>query len=192
MIKQFDSTYAGHIDLFLEQLPVGCLVDQRRAEGLDLPRMVAAADTEHHAAVRQDVGHRVVLGEAQRVPHRGDVEAAAELQAFCDLREMHREHEHVGDAFVSLALEMMLRHPEGVIAEPVHELGHGLRFVEHGGEALVGEAAVVHRHAAVAHIVHVDMAGEQAIEFGDHDAAFRGCTRFLGGYYRDVGRGQPQ
>ena len=69
------------VDLLLEQLAVGLLVEQRRAEGLHLARVVAAADAEGDAPAGQDVGRGVVLGEPQRVPHRRDVEAAAELDA---------------------------------------------------------------------------------------------------------------
>jgi hypothetical protein len=54
------------IDAFLEQFAV--LVDQRGAEALYLARMISAGDTEDHSPAAEDVGHRVVFGEAQRVP----------------------------------------------------------------------------------------------------------------------------
>src|ERR1700719_3999757 len=54
------------IDAFLEQFAV--LVDQRGAEALYLARMISAGDTEDHPPAAEDVGHRVVFGEAQRVP----------------------------------------------------------------------------------------------------------------------------
>ena len=70
------------VDLLLEQFAVGVLVEHRRAERLDLARVVAAADAEDHAAPGQHVGDRVVLGQAQRVPHRRDVEAATDFRRF--------------------------------------------------------------------------------------------------------------
>ena len=66
------------LDLLLEQLAVGGLVEQRRAEGLDLAGMVAAPDAKGDAPAGQDVGRRIVFRQPQRVPHRGDVEAAAD------------------------------------------------------------------------------------------------------------------
>jgi hypothetical protein len=67
-------------DALLEHLAVGILVDEWRAEGLDLAGVVAAPDTEDDPPAGQDVGHRVILGEAQRMPHRHDVEAASDVQ----------------------------------------------------------------------------------------------------------------
>ena len=115
-----------------------------------------------------DVGHREVLGEPERMPHRRDVEPTAEAQPARDVGKMDGVHQHVGDALVALVLEVVLGQPEGVVAHPVHELRHGLGLVEHGDEALVGEAAVVHRGAAVPDVVHVDVASEQAVELRDH------------------------
>ena len=54
------------LDLLLEQLAVGVGVEHRRAEGLDLAGVVAAADAEDGAALGQDVGGGEVLGQAQR------------------------------------------------------------------------------------------------------------------------------
>ncbi len=129
------------VDLFLEQLAVGVLVDQRRAEGFDLAGVVAAADAEHHAAVGEDVGHGVVLGEAQRMPHRRDVEAAADLHVFGHVGQVQRHHQHVGDALGAFALEVMFGHPEGGVAEAVHLLRDGLGFAEGGGQMGVVDSA---------------------------------------------------
>ncbi len=49
--------------------------------------------------------------------------------------------QHVGDALGAFALEMVLGHPERVVAEPVHQLGHGLGLVERGGEVVVADSA---------------------------------------------------
>jgi hypothetical protein len=61
-------------------------------------------------------GQRIILGQAQRVPHRRDVEATADLNGARAMREVHRHHEIVGNAFRALALKMMLGHPEAVVA----------------------------------------------------------------------------
>ena len=58
-----------HLHLLLEQLAVGRGVEQRRAERLDLARVVAASHAHDDAAVGDDVGHGVVLGQAHRMPH---------------------------------------------------------------------------------------------------------------------------
>src|SRR5437879_65667 len=56
------------VDTLLEQLAVGILVGQRRPEALELAGVIAARHPEDHAATAQDVGHRIIFGEAQRMP----------------------------------------------------------------------------------------------------------------------------
>src|SRR5712691_10205889 len=68
------------LELLLEQLAIGLGVDERRAESFHLPRVIAAADAHDDAPIGHDVGHGVVLGQADRMPHREDVEGAAELE----------------------------------------------------------------------------------------------------------------
>jgi hypothetical protein len=159
--------FEQNLDLLLEQFAVGRLVQERRAERLDFAGMIAAADTENDAPLRQDVDRRVILGEAERMPHRRDVEAAAEVDTFGDMREVERRHQHVRNAFHAFVLEMVLRHPKGVVARPVHQLRHRLAFVEDAGEMLVWIAAVVPRHPAITDILDVHMAGKQAVKFRD-------------------------
>jgi hypothetical protein len=156
------------LGLLLVELAVGLLVAQRRAERLDLARVVAASDAEDYASACQDVGHRVVLGEPQRMPHRHDVEAASDLQVLGDAAQMHRHHQEVGDALGAFALEMMLGHPEAVVAEAVHQLGHVLGLAQRGGQMPVVVAPLVDRRAAIADVVEVGMAGKQAVKLGDH------------------------
>jgi hypothetical protein len=55
------------LDALLENLAVGILVEQRVAESLDFAGVVAAPDAEDDPPAGQDVGHRVILGEAQRM-----------------------------------------------------------------------------------------------------------------------------
>ena len=156
------------IDLFLEQFAVGFLVHQWGAEGFDFPRVVTAGDAEHDAAMRQDVGHGVVLGQAQRVPHRRYVEAAADIDVLCHVRQVQRHQQHVGDALGALTLEMMFRHPEGRIAQAVHFLRDRLRLPQGGGQMGVVVPPFVDRDTTVADVLHVGVAGKQAVEFGDH------------------------
>ena len=66
------------VDLLLEELAVGVLVEHRRAERLDLAGVVAPPDAEDDAAAGQPVDRGVVLGHPERMPHRRDVEAAAD------------------------------------------------------------------------------------------------------------------
>ena len=100
----------------------------------------------------------IVLGEAQRVPHRADVEAAADPKAFGHVREMHAQHEDVGDDLVALVLEVVLGEPQGVEAQAVHRLREGLGLREHRHEVLVRVAAVVRRSRILAHVAQIDMA----------------------------------
>src|SRR2546428_6639644 len=55
-----------------------------------------------------------------RVPHRRDVEAAANLDVLRDVAEVQGQQQDVRDALVPFALEVMLGQPEGVIAPPIH------------------------------------------------------------------------
>ena len=158
------------VGLLFVQLAVGILIDQRRAERLHLARVVAAAEAEDHPAVAEDVRHRVVLGQAQRMPHRRDVEAAADLQVLRHVRQMQRHQQHVGDAFGALALEVVFGHPERVVAEAVHQHRHRLRLFQRGGEMRVVVAPIVDRRAGVADVVQIDVARVEAVEFRDHAA----------------------
>jgi hypothetical protein len=45
----------------------------------------------------QDVGHRVILGQPQRMPHRHDVEAAADPQVLRHAAQVHRHHQDIRD-----------------------------------------------------------------------------------------------
>src|SRR2546427_217744 len=94
------STLFPYTTLFrslLEQLPVGVLVEQRRAEGLDLARVVAAPDAEDDPAPGQPVDGGVVLGDPERVPHRRDGEAAADLDVPRDVAKVQGHQQDVRD-----------------------------------------------------------------------------------------------
>ena len=126
------------LDLLLEELAVGVLVDDGVAEGFDFARVVASTDSEADAPVGKDVGGGVVFGEAERVPHRVDVEAASEAEILGEMGEVDEEHQEVGDALVAFALEVVFGAPKGVETEFVHGGGEGCGLVEDGGELVVG------------------------------------------------------
>jgi hypothetical protein len=95
------------LDTLLKDLAVGVLVEERRAEGLDLAGVVAAPDAEDDRAAGQDIGHRVILGQPQRMPHRHNVEAAPDPDVLRHAAEMHRHHQDIRDQFRALGLEMV-------------------------------------------------------------------------------------
>ena len=104
------------LHLLLEQFAVGVVVDDGCAERLDFAAVVAAPHAEDDAPVGEDVRHGVVFSEAHRMPHGDDVERAAELQLLCLARKMRSHQNEVRYRFVTLALEVVLSHPERVEA----------------------------------------------------------------------------
>ena len=144
---------------------------QRGPEGLDLAGVVAAPDPEDDAASGQPVGGGEVLGHPDRVPHRRDVEAAAHADVLREVAEMERQHQHVRDALVAFALEVVLGQPEDVVAGAVHQLRDGLALREHRRQPLVGEPAVVRGRAVEALVVQIHVTREEAAEAGDHDGS---------------------
>jgi hypothetical protein len=132
------------LDLLLKELAVGGLVEERRPKRLDLTGVIAAPDAKHDPSAGQDISHGVVFGEPQRMPHRGDIEAAADIDVARQMGEMHRHRQQVRNAFVTFVLEMVLGHPECVVAEPVHQPCHGFSLVESSCQMLVRKAAIVY------------------------------------------------
>jgi hypothetical protein len=102
------------------------------------------------------------------MPHRRDVEAAADLDVPRHVAQVQGQQQHVGDALVPFALEVVLGQPEGVVAGAVHELGDGLGLGEHRGQVLVGQPALVDRRAVQALVVQIHVTREQAPEAPDH------------------------
>ena len=92
-----------------------------------------------------------------------------------EMAEMESQHQHVRDALVPFALEVVLGQPEDVVAGPVHELRDGLALREHRGQALVGQPAVVRGRALEPFVVQIDVAREQAAESRDHARAPAGA-----------------
>jgi hypothetical protein len=158
------------LELLLEQRAVGLGVEQRRAEGLDLARMIAAADPHDDAPVGHDVGHGIVFRQPDRMPHRQDVEGAAELEALGLGGEPQPELDQVRQALVALALEMVLGRPQHVVAEAVHGLRHVARGEEGLAQPVVGIAALVRRRAGEPDILELDLADIEDVEVPDHFA----------------------
>ncbi len=88
--------------------------------------------------------------------------------------EVHRRHQYIGYALVAFMLEMVLGHPEGIVSDAIHQLRHRLGFIEHRSQVFVGKSTVIHRDPAIADIVHVDVSGEQTVEFRNHAMASKG------------------
>src|SRR5260370_29039153 len=80
----------------------------------------ATADAHDHAAVRHDVGHRVVFSQPNGMPHRQNVEGATELQTLGLRGKSQAELHQVGQAFVALALEGVLARPQRGVSEFIH------------------------------------------------------------------------
>ena len=147
--------------LFLENLPVRLLVQERAAQAFHLPGVIAAADAEGNAALRHMVGHGIVFGQAQRMPHRRDVETAADAQCLGQMRQMHAHHQDVRNAFVAFALEMMFGEPERVVAEPVHARRQGLGLGENRRQMVVAIAPFIHWRDVLTHVAQIHVAGEE-------------------------------
>src|SRR5215467_8042038 len=81
---------------------------------------------------------------------------------------MDKEHQQVGDALIALPLEVVFRRPPGIIAQPVHQLDHGLALIEYRREVLVGEPAVVGWCPLQPDLVQIYIPREEAAKFGNH------------------------
>ena len=90
------------------------------------------------------------------------------IEVLGHVRQVQRHHQHVRDALGALGLEVVLRHPERVVAQPIHQHCHRLRLVQRGGKLFVRITSVVDRRAGVADILQVDMAGIRAVELLEH------------------------
>jgi len=82
--------------------------------------------------------------------------------------KMHGVQQEVRDALIALRLEMVLRHPEAIIAQPIQRFGDGFGFSKNGDQLLVREPAVIDWGASVPDIVHINVSGEAAVKMCDH------------------------
>ena len=159
------------LQLLLEQLAIGVGVKQWRAERLDLARVIAAPDAHDDAPVGDDIRHRVILGEADRMPHRQNVEGAAEFEPPRLRCEPQPPLDQIGDALIAFALEVMLRAPEAVIACFVHDARDVERGLKHLRQPLVRVAPLVRRRAVEADIVELDLPDIERVKAFDHGGA---------------------
>src|SRR5215831_8691176 len=160
--------FEDDIDLLLKERPVGLLVAQWGAERFYLARVVAATDAKDDAAAGEDVNGSEVLRQPQRVPHRSDIEAATDLDVFRSVREVQCHKDGVGNAFSAFALEVMLGHPETVVAKAIHERGHGLGLAQRSCEVGVRVTPLVDGRSGITDVVEVGMTGIEAVKLGDH------------------------
>src|SRR5262249_49651444 len=120
----FIEAFEKELKSFLEVFAVGLGIEERRAERLDLARMISAAHAHDDAPVGDDVGHGIVFREPDRVPHRQHIEGAAEFEPLRLRRKPEAELDEIRQALIAFALEMMLGGPKRVKAELVHGLRH--------------------------------------------------------------------
>src|SRR5260370_20365621 len=160
--------FEDDIDLLLKERPVGLLVAQWGAERFYLARVIAATDAKDDAATGEDVNGGKVLRQPQRVPHRSDIEAATNLDVFRSVREVQCHKDGVGNAFTAFALEVVLGHPETVVAKAIHERGHGLGLAQRSCEVGVRVTPFVDGRSAITDVVEVGMTGIEAVKLGDH------------------------
>jgi len=162
--------FEQELEPLLEPGAVPFGIDQRPAEGLDLARVVAAPHAHDDAPVGDDIRHRVVLGEADRVPHRQHVEGAAELEPLRLGREPEPELHQIGQALIALALEMMLGGPERVEPAFLHDLRNVARRPEGLREPLARITPRVGRRSVKPDIVERDLPDIEHVESLDHGA----------------------
>src|SRR5262249_17570777 len=156
------------IALLLKERPVGLLVAQWGAERFHLARVVAATDAKDDAAAGEDVSGSEVLRQPQRMPHRSNIEAATNFDVFRSVREVQCNKDGVGNAFSAFALEVMLGHPETVVARAIEGRGRGLGFAQRSGRGGVGVPPLVEGRPAITDVVEVGMTGIEAVKLGDH------------------------
>ena len=124
---ELDDLHRLFEDLAVDAVVLGRhLVVAAGHDGAERPRLAghrAAADAELHPPAGEDVGDGEVLGEAQRVPLRHDVEHLPEAQTLGEHRQVLAELDQVGQHLVALVLEVVLGEPHRVEAELVGRLG---------------------------------------------------------------------
>ena len=157
------------LHLFFEELLVGIVVEHRRPERLDLARVIAAPHAENHPPAGEDVRHRKVFGETDRVPHGDDIERTAELQLLRLRGQVRAQQNQVGDAFVAFMLKVVLRHPQGVEVVTIHHLGHIGGHAKGFDHTLIGITPRVRRCTINTNILQFDVPDIEHGEVFDHD-----------------------
>src|SRR5260370_31587431 len=93
------------------------------------------------------------------------------------MREVHRQHKVVGDAFVAFVLEMVLGEPQGVVAQRVHLLRDRFSLLKDGGQMLVRIAPLVGGSGFLPAVGKIDVAGIHRRELRDHTSSLRMVLR---------------
>jgi hypothetical protein len=148
------------LQLLLEEVAVRVLVEHRGAEGLQLPRLASPSDPAHDAAPGEDVGHRVVLGQPDRMPLRQDAEGTPEPEVLGHPGQVHACEQRIRDHLEPLRLEMVLRRPQRVVAQVVHQGRDRLQMTHRSREVLGRVVAVVGGDALEPDILEVHPAHE--------------------------------
>ena len=156
------------VDLLLEQLAIRLGVEHRAAERLHLAAVIPAADAEDHAPPGEDVGGREILGQPERMPHRRDVESAADAKPRREMSQMDGRHQDVRNALVALVLEVVLGQPEDAVPMLVHAPRDGLGLVEHRRQMLVRVASLVRGRGHLTHVPQIHVPGIHGRELADH------------------------
>src|SRR5258708_243735 len=68
----------------------------------------------------------------------------------------------------AFGLEVMLGHPETVVAKAIHERGHGLGLAQRSCEVGVRVTPLVDGRSGITDVVEVGMTGIEAVKLGDH------------------------
>lgn len=98
------------------------------------------------------------------MPHGRNVKATADLNAPGHMGQMDGVQQEIGDALIALRLEMVLGHPEAVIAQPIQRGSNRLGLRKHLDEFFIGEGPVVDGRPGVPHVVHIDMPSKTAVK----------------------------
>ncbi len=95
------------------------------------------------------------------MPDRRHVEGAAKLQLPRLCGEIGPHQNEIGNDLVAFALEVVLSHPQGVVAELIHRVGDVLGHGHALDQALVRVAAIVRGGAVAADVFERDVADVQ-------------------------------
>ena len=102
------------------------------------------------------------------MPHRQDVKGAAELQPLGLGSEPQPELNEVGKDLIALALKMMLRRPQHVETELIHEPGDVPRGEKGLPQPLIGITPIIGRRAGEPDIVEFDLSDIKDVKLLDH------------------------
>src|SRR5262249_52409570 len=154
--------------LLLEQIAVLLGVNERRAECLDLARVISASPSHEDSAVRHDVGHRIILCQSNGMPHRQNIESTTKLQSLGLGGKPKAELDQIWKDFVALALKMMLGRPQHFEAELIHKLGDIARGEKRLTQLPIGISSIVRRCAIAPDVVDLNLPDVKDMERLDH------------------------